>query len=244
MEPQPRHAFNHPITTFGGYCPYFSFSPDGLLIVDWMSSGEDSWSGAQLWDLDSVEMLEKFQTSSKDQRSLQLQFAPNGQLFSYGADKPFKNAVLKVWDETRLVRVIPIKHLPFVKPVPVGNRRVLAVRSSKPFMPSQIVDIEDGRPTRLFPEQHGHHTAIAFSPELNVIAIGTEDGKITLWNPDEDAVLSQPLQHGSGIVQHVTFSSKGGLLASCGGDRKTKSGTSVTSIHRWRSPRLRDTNLA
>src|SRR4051794_3725377 len=64
----------------------------------------------------------------------------------------------------------------------------------------------------------GSVMAVAFSPDGKVLASGSRDGTIRLWDP-QAGELKRTLAEHAGDVYDVTFSPKGDLMASGGRDK-------------------------
>src|SRR5258705_7167697 len=64
----------------------------------------------------------------------------------------------------------------------------------------------------------GSVLAVAFSPDGNVLATGSRDTLIKLWDP-RTGELKQTLTDHTGDVYDLDFSSDGKLMASCGKDK-------------------------
>jgi WD40 repeat protein/class 3 adenylate cyclase/energy-coupling factor transporter ATP-binding protein EcfA2 len=77
------------------------------------------------------------------------------------------------------------------------------------------VEVWDARSGRELPSPHvnGHVRAIAFSPTAPLLAAGTEDGKVVLWDARRGARLGQPIQVATGLVLQISFSPDGRTFA-------------------------------
>jgi WD40 repeat protein len=62
---------------------------------------------------------------------------------------------------------------------------------------------------------------LAFSPDAKTLAVGQEDGKISLWDAQSRQRRSTLAAH-DGFVAAMAFAHDGSTLASSGGDRKTR----------------------
>ncbi|HLO28594.1 MAG TPA: AAA family ATPase [Anaerolineales bacterium] len=61
--------------------------------------------------------------------------------------------------------------------------------------------------------------SVAFSPDSKILAAGSEDGTVTLWDTGTHQPIGQPLKGHRHYVTGVAFSPDGKLLASSSGDR-------------------------
>ena len=67
------------------------------------------------------------------------------------------------------------------------------------------------------------YSAVAFSPDGSLIAVGTGSSNVTIWNV-QDGSLSQVLKGASYAVRAVVFSPNGNLIAAAGSD---------STVHVW-----------
>ena len=65
----------------------------------------------------------------------------------------------------------------------------------------------------------GHATSIAFSPEGRLLAAGTEDGKVVLWDARNGTPLGSPIQVATGAIDPISFSPDGRLFAASSADQ-------------------------
>ncbi|HUH99135.1 MAG TPA: hypothetical protein VLZ89_17375 [Anaerolineales bacterium] len=84
-------------------------------------------------------------------------------------------------------------------------------------------------------EAKADYSALAFSPDGNLIAVGTGTGNVTVWNAPDGSV-SQVLKGPSYAVRAVAFSPDGNLIAAAGSD---------SMVHVWQvsGGALRETYL-
>ena len=59
----------------------------------------------------------------------------------------------------------------------------------------------------------GRARSVAFSPDQRVLAAGTEDGHLELWDARSGAALGEPIQAAAGTVEAISFSPDGRLIA-------------------------------
>jgi WD40 repeat protein len=69
-----------------------------------------------------------------------------------------------------------------------------------------------------FPNASEGAACLAFAPESATLAVGQEDGRITLWDPDSGR-QRQALEGHTDFVAALAFAPRGSMLASSGGDR-------------------------
>ncbi len=81
----------------------------------------------------------------------------------------------------------------------------------------QVWSREDGRLQKHFPAGFGVST-LRFTPQSDALAIGGKDGRVSLWNLQNGAVVFESKKH-SAIVNAITFSADGKLMATGSDDR-------------------------
>lgn len=170
-----------------------SISPDGLTLA---SGSEDQT--VRLWDLNSGKLLQVLQGHTN--RINAVCFSPDGGTLVSGGD----DQTIRLWD-------VPAKQL--------GNAKSLsplvtaASGGSDPYSyPLQTLQGYDAR-----------IKAACFSPNGQLLASGSVDQALLLWNMDKCTAPSQPLQalHGhTDQVSAICFSPDGQILAS-GSDDET-----------------------
>jgi WD40 repeat protein len=141
-----------------------------------------------------------------------LVFSPDGATLASGG----LDFSIGLWDVERRARIgapaqgafFPHANLAFTS----DNRVVASVSSVAPIL---LVDFDGGRAQRLAPEQTGTlFMRLASDPERGVVAAGSNDGTITLWDVERREQVGKPLRGHRGSVVAAAFSPDGKLLAS------------------------------
>ncbi|MEM9267295.1 MAG: TIR domain-containing protein, partial [Cyanobacteria bacterium P01_F01_bin.13] len=191
-----------------------SFSADGEMLV---SPGQDST--VQLWQRDGTPL----QTLKPDLSAIntsrpkigRVSFSPNGQLIAAEVQPQ-----VQLWrPDGSHVATLSDTHTPFIVDNPIfspdGNILATPIITDKKERPIALWR-SDGT---LINRMEGHSDTIwslAFSPDSNLLASGSQDGTIRLWGRDGTALAT--LTGHQGEVWHVSFSPDGQLLASGGAD--------------------------
>jgi len=177
-----------------------AFSPDGTLVA---SASHDH--SVRLWEADTGK-LRHLLTGHSD-RVLCVAFSPDGQTLASGA----MNGEVKLWDPTTGQEIGKCGHHKRVWGL-AFSRDWLASASHEPniklwplpFKPQrQPTIVTDG------PEVW----SVAFSPDGTVLASGSHDGVVRLWNPSTGKLVGKLTKHTAPVVS-VAFSENGRWLAS------------------------------
>ena len=121
-------------------------------------------------------------------------------------------------------------------PAVTSGARVLVVDDEEPVMLTIQGILElDGYPVHVAPRYsaHGHTSrvlSVAFSPDGKVLASGSADNSVRLWDVASHREIGSPLTGHTDAVNSVAFSADGKTLASSG-DK---------SIRLWGVPQLSD----
>ena len=70
----------------------------------------------------------------------------------------------------------------------------------------------------LTPRVAGHATTIAFSADGRLLAAGTEDGEVVLWNAADGSPSGPPIQVANGAIDPISFSPDGRFFGASSAD--------------------------
>ncbi|CAE6455467.1 unnamed protein product, partial [Rhizoctonia solani] len=192
-----------------------TFSPCGTYII----SGSDDWTVC-IWDLQSKQL--EYGPLEHDHRVLKVGVSADGDRIFSVTD----NKVIRVWSkqtEGLEYTIGPIKtdgvyDFDYEEYWPVaflfdGKRIVCGSQSGKIYMQ------QDNKP---FVSLTGHSAAvysIAFSPDEQSFASGSDDETLMIWDANTGERLFDPLTGHSGCVMSIAFSPDGTQIASGSNER-------------------------
>jgi WD40 repeat protein len=198
-----------------------AFSPDGKLLA---SGGADNT--IILWDVETREPIGQPLTGHLDWVTT-VAFSPDGKILASGS----ADTTIILWDVATRQRVgQPLKAHPsefaWVMSVDfspdgktlaaggIGDNIILwdvsTVRNTRVDMGALVGKALSG--------DIGNIESVAFSPDGKILASGTDDNIIVLWDLETGQAIGQPLAGHSDEVTSVTFSPDGKVLASSGRD--------------------------
>ena len=201
---------------------YVAFSPDGKTLA---SIGSD----IHLWDVDTGNLRHTFVLKDKVDLNLiqgalpaHVVFSPDGQtLASTSIGK-----ILQLWDVETGDLLHTLEHKNYFTDVafsPDGKMIASAIGGRNGHI-LYFSDVETGQRLRTFTE-HGYEiNSIAFSPDGQTLAIGSQytirgndGGDLTLWDLDTGTLLHTLVGH-SYYILDVAFSPDGQTLTSASGE--------------------------
>ncbi len=148
-----------------------------------------------------------------------LAFSEDGRLMATGEGQPGGNGgSVQIWEvdqiaPPRLVRGydLVVRDLDLSKD---GNRLALALRGSPDIW---LLNAADGTRIHTLSQGPFRVSSVAFSPDDALIASGSRDGVLRLWDAESGALLRE-LEGHTESVESVAFSNDGTLIASGGTD--------------------------
>lgn len=176
-----------------------AFSPDGRVLASGDAGPGVSNKAIELWDVMTGKRLRKL-TGHLD-KVISIAFSPDGRMLASGS-----------WDKT-------------IKLWEVGTGKELRTLRDKPGFWSKAlrvaVSAATGRVVTLPKDQSSPAWSVAFSPDGRILASGSDDNTIKLWDPKNGKKL-RTLEGHSGFVGSIAFSPDGRMLASGSVDNTIK----------------------
>lgn len=181
-----------------GICVYTFHEPDTeVWSVAFSNDGRTlatgSASSIKLWNVWTNKCLKTFDSSSTRVRSLA--FSPNGKTLVGSSD----NQSIKIWDVKsgqclQSVKTAPTGAIWAVKFSPDG-KTVINCGTDK----IQLWNLENGEPRMTLHEPHHRIRSIAYSPDKNIIAVGSDDQLVRLW----DTQTGEPIKTFQGYSNRI-----------------------------------------
>lgn len=155
--------------------------------------------GLEAWNLSSDTRLQSF-TGLSD-RIYEFACSPDGRQMCVGYYASNSSSDLQTWDLDS-GKAIASAHLPEEEPIvlsveysPDGTRIVVAALSFRDYFADTVylLDAESGNFLRRYNGHAGAARGAAFSPDGTLIATGSDDGTIALWDSGLPAVYPPPV---------------------------------------------------
>ena len=169
-----------------------SFSPDGTTLAS------ASTTDVKLWDVATQSL-----TTLRHTRPIKsVAFSPNGTMLAVGSN---------LWDVSTRRQVTTLERLVgFVTFSPDG--KTLASGTGRRV---RLWDVSTGEITAVFVGHRSGVTSMAYSPNGEILASGSDDTTIKLWDVSTEEIITTFEGHRSQVTS-VAFSPDGAMLASSG----------------------------
>ncbi|MDO5066416.1 MAG: WD40 repeat domain-containing protein [Propionibacteriaceae bacterium] len=195
-----------------------TWSPDGTRVAGGcdMFRGKGCW----IWDPTTGETLHTL--LGKDVEATWTAWSPDGGQLAAGVLLPEGGFEIRVWDSHSGKRLRTFNGFDWgvaARWSPDGARILAQDIENGPV---QVIDALSGELIQNFdPDEAEEDAAFDWEPATNTVALGREDGAITLWRLDDGKRLHQLRGHAGGITS-VQFSTDGSHLVSLSTDRTVR----------------------
>jgi WD40 repeat protein/transcriptional regulator with XRE-family HTH domain len=233
-----RHQIGRPLSGFTGPVNSIAFSPDGATLA---SGGE---AGMALWNM-ATHRADKNPPSRSTDYGPPVAFSHDGKTLAAVNGSNFTIGLWKVATGQRIGRPLS-GHGGQINSVAFSPKGQILAVGADPGNPSGSCrgKLHRGAPIVLWYGATHRETAIcgipsvwsvAFSPNGQILASGSEDGTVRLWEVATGHQIGSPLTGGAGTVNSVAFSPNGQILAS-GSEDGTVRLLDVATGHQIGSP--------
>jgi WD40 repeat protein len=205
----------HELKGDGGGIECAVFSPEGGVLA--VANRDEA---VEVWDASAGKRLRTLKGTGD--RTVALAFSPDGSLLAAVANGGISSTAtglqqVVLWnvEAEEVVTRVPAPEVCGVRFSPDG--KLLAWESGTAV---GFIDATTGKHIHSYDAHTGPVTALAYSPDGKLIATGSEDGTVRVWNPDTGEPVGALRGH-KDHVYAVAFSPDGKWLASGGRDHAT-----------------------
>jgi len=147
------------------------------------------------------------------------------------------NSLEKSWDSKAELRIWKPDNCDFASSLPLPgspdelvpcprNRQLVIPRWASDLSSAALVDVDQQKwrnvPLVCNGQECGEHWSAAWSADGSLLAVGTKNGFVTIWDPATLVPKAKPLSHGVARIGDVAFSPDGTLLGTASGDSTVK----------------------
>ena len=195
-----------------------SFSPDSQLIA---SASNDKT--VKIWNTEG----DVLRTINHDFPVWTVSFSPDGQKIASVSD----DQIIRLWDINGVLQTTLIGHTDRINDISFNQQA--QIMASVGDNTIKIWDINGSLIRDL--SQGSHFSKVAFSPNGTLLAVGTGDGSVKLWETsDWKPITTTTIGRHNRVVFDLSFNSTGEILASASQDGTVKlwdrSGQLITTL--------------